>query len=73
MSYDPRSKYGMGRGMAALEDSKLEHYDTPEAEPIVERIKALTAEIEAAGGWDDEAQRGYNAARREYAEEANRR
>jgi hypothetical protein len=63
------TKYQLGRGLAAAQEAKLDHYDTPEADRPYELEQQIGREIEAAGGWDGEVQRGYDDARRDYATE----
>jgi len=56
-------------GQRDVRDAKLEYYDTPDAEGPYEEEQRIGRDIEAAGGWDDEVQRGYDDARRDYAAE----
>lgn len=63
------SKYQLGRGLAAAQDYKLDVYDTDDAEGAYEHERAVARDIEQAGGWDDEVQRGYDEARADYARE----
>jgi hypothetical protein len=53
------TRYELGRALAAGHAAKLGSSGTPEADD-------MTADIEAAGGWDPEVERGYFEAYREY-------
>lgn len=63
------TKYELGRALAAEREAKLDGYDTPDGEAAADREAAIGREIEQAGGWDDEVERGYLDACREYAAE----
>jgi hypothetical protein len=64
---DARHPYQQGRGIAALEDYALDEHGTDEAADAMTKANALRARINAAGGWTDEHQAGYDDATRDYA------